>query len=96
MLACGIFIVVFALFSRKVFAFLDKPLPPNFPIYDLFYKQNKSLLRAIIKKIEVQPNHKDIKRITYWFDYDNAQDDYFLVSKERRTVSQIRDTVFYY
>lgn len=42
----------------------------------------KSLLRAIIKKIEVQPNRKEIKGITYWFDCDNGQDDALLVSKE--------------
>ena len=47
----------------------------------------KSLLRAIIKKIEVQPNRKEIKGITYWFDCDNGQDDALLVSKEGRTVS---------
>ncbi|HDR4582813.1 recombinase family protein [Bacillus paranthracis] len=51
------------------------------------YEQKKSLLRAIIKKIEVQPNRKDIKGITYWFDCDNGQDDALLVSKEGRTVS---------
>ncbi|MCZ7522781.1 recombinase family protein [Bacillus pacificus] len=51
------------------------------------YEQKKSLLRAIIKIIEVQPNRKEIKGITYWFDCDNGQDDALLVSKEGRTVS---------
>ncbi|PEL26973.1 recombinase family protein [Bacillus toyonensis] len=51
------------------------------------YEQKKSLLRAIIKKIEVQPNRKEIKGITYWFDCDNGQDDALLVSKEGRTIS---------
>ncbi|MCC2412277.1 hypothetical protein NST14_02045 [Bacillus sp. FSL W8-0519] len=36
------------------------------------YEQKKFLLRAIIKKIEVQPNRKEIKGITYWFDCDNG------------------------
>lgn len=39
------------------------------------YELKKSLLRAIIKKIEVQSNRTDIKQITYWFDYGNNQDD---------------------
>ncbi|MEB9907522.1 recombinase family protein [Bacillus anthracis] len=51
------------------------------------YELKKSLLRAIIKKIEVQSNRTDIKQITYWFDYGNNQDDALLVSKEGRTVS---------
>lgn len=35
-------------------------------------EQKKLLIRAIIKKIEVEPNRKDIKNITFWFDYDDA------------------------
>lgn len=54
---------------------------------DANYELKKSLLRAIIKKIEVQSNRTDIKQITYWFDYGNNQDDALLVSKEGRTVS---------
>ncbi|MGP3610351.1 recombinase family protein [Anoxybacteroides rupiense] len=46
-------------------------------------EQKKALIRAIIKKIEVEPNRKDIKRITFWFDYDDA----LLLSKTRGTVS---------
>ncbi|KIQ83826.1 hypothetical protein RW25_21530 [Bacillus sp. L_1B0_8] len=51
------------------------------------YELEKSLLRAIIKKIEVQSNRTDIKQITYWFDYDNNQDDALLVSKEEMNQS---------
>ncbi|GMR63939.1 MULTISPECIES: recombinase family protein [Bacillus] len=51
------------------------------------YELKKSLLRAIIKKIEVQSNRTDIKQITYWFDYGNNPEDALLVSKEGRTVS---------
>lgn len=51
------------------------------------YEEKKSLIRAIIKKIEVEPNRKDIKRITFWFDYDDA----LLLSKTGGTVSQITD-----
>jgi site-specific DNA recombinase len=48
-------------------------------------EQKKALVRAIIKKIEVEPNRKDINRITFWFDYDDA----LLLSKTRRTISQM-------
>ncbi|EEL67856.1 DNA recombinase [Bacillus mycoides] len=51
------------------------------------YELKKSLLRAIIKKIEVQSNRTDIKQITYWFDYGNNPEDALLVSKEGRTLS---------
>ncbi|MDK7536101.1 zinc ribbon domain-containing protein [Bacillus paranthracis] len=53
------------------------------------YEMKNPLLRAIIKKIEVQSNRTDIKQITYWFDYGNNPDDALLVSKEGRTVSQV-------
>ncbi|KPV45776.1 hypothetical protein AN477_00100, partial [Alicyclobacillus ferrooxydans] len=45
----------------------------------------KSLIRAVIKKIEVEPNRKDIKKITFWFDYDDA----LLLSKTGGTVPQV-------
>ncbi|WP_232240115.1 hypothetical protein [Bacillus tropicus] len=51
------------------------------------YEMKNPLLRAIIKKIEIQSNRTDIKQITYWFDYGNNPDDALLVSKEGRTVS---------
>lgn len=35
-------------------------------------EQRKLLIRAIIKRIEVESNRKDIKHITFWFDYDDA------------------------
>jgi len=47
------------------------------------FEQRKLLLRALIKKIEVEPNRKDIKCITFWFDYDDA----LLLSKTGGTVS---------
>ncbi|KPV39302.1 hypothetical protein AN477_22655, partial [Alicyclobacillus ferrooxydans] len=50
----------------------------------------KSLIRAVIKKIEVEPNRKDIKKITFWFDYDDA----LLLSKTGGTVSQVNATLF--
>jgi site-specific DNA recombinase len=35
-------------------------------LYDMASnEQKKALIRAIIKKIEVEPNRKDIKRITF-------------------------------
>lgn len=45
-------------------------------------EEKKLLLRAIIKKIEVEPNRKDIKKITFWFDFDDA----LLLSKTGGTV----------
>lgn len=42
-------------------------------------QQRKELVRAIIKKIEVEPNRKDIKKVTFWFDFDDA----LLLSKTR-------------
>lgn len=45
-------------------------------------EQKRALVRAIIKKIEVEPNRKDVNRITFWFDYDDA----LLLSKTRRTI----------
>lgn len=50
-------------------------------------EQKKELIRAIIKKIEVEPNRKDIKKITFWFDYD----DDLLLSKTGGTVSQVKE-----
>lgn len=59
-----------------------------FEHFDSLYKtatfeQRKLLLRALIKKIEVEPNRKDMKCITFWFDYDDA----LLLTKTGRTVS---------
>lgn len=45
-------------------------------------EQKKLLIRAIIKKIEVESNRKDIKNITFWFDFDDA----LLLSKTGGTV----------
>ncbi|KPV44517.1 recombinase family protein, partial [Alicyclobacillus ferrooxydans] len=55
--------------------------------FDVLYdkasnEEKKSLIRAVIKKIEVEPNRKDIKKITFWFDYDDA----LLLSKTGGTV----------
>lgn len=39
-------------------------------LYDTAINEEKKLLvRAIIKKIEVEPN---LKHIAFWFDYDDA------------------------
>lgn len=46
-------------------------------------EEKKLLLRAIIRKIEVEPNRKYIKQITFWFDFDDA----LLLSKTGGTVS---------
>lgn len=45
-------------------------------------EEKKLLVRAIIKKIEVKPNRKEIKQITFWFDFDDA----LLLSKTGRTL----------
>ncbi|OAJ74713.1 hypothetical protein AYJ08_08115 [Brevibacillus sp. SKDU10] len=46
-------------------------------------EQKKQLIRAIIKKIEMEPNREDIKIITFWFDFDDA----LLLSKTRGTLA---------
>lgn len=46
-------------------------------------EEKKLLVRAIIKKIEVEPNRKELKHITFWFDYDDA----LLLSKTGGAVS---------
>ncbi|MGE6402239.1 recombinase family protein [Bacillus cereus] len=50
------------------------------------YEQRKMLIRTIIKKIEVEPNRKDLRCISFWFDYDDA----LLLSKTGGTVPQIK------
>ncbi|MNW48879.1 DNA-invertase hin [compost metagenome] len=48
-------------------------------------EEKKQLIKALIKKIEVEPDRKRLKNITFWF----SEDDALPLNDERRTVSQV-------
>ncbi|MNW68243.1 hypothetical protein D3C74_469600 [compost metagenome] len=35
------------------------------------FEQKKALMKAVIRKVEMEANRKDIKRLSFWFESNN-------------------------
>lgn len=60
---------------------------------DASNENRKVLIRSLIKKIKMEPDRKDIKRIVFWFLEDNAisLSNALPVNEARRTIPQLNE-----
>lgn len=49
-------------------------------------EEKKQLIRALVKRIEVEPDRKSLKSIVFWFSEDNA----LPLNDTRRTIPQVK------